>query len=293
MPKRKGASLPELLKSRGVHPSRRLGQNFMMDRNMLDFLVRQAALDGTEIVLEVGSGVGFLTERIAAAAARVVSVEIDSRLYEITTERLASADNVTLLNCDALDKGAWHADVTEALARFQDALPESSLKLVANLPYSAATAVVQAVLMGGRVFSGCVFTVQWEVAERIAAEPGDKQYGYISALTALLADVRIIRKLPATVFWPRPKIESAIVELIPSDEKRRLSGDVKRLTKGLSMLFGSRRKQILGLLNKLDIDEGDILKVENLLERRGVSARERVFRLTPEVLREIFAIITV
>lgn len=293
MPERKNVSLPDLLKSRGVHLSRRLGQNFMMDRNMLDFLVRQAGLDGTQIVLEVGSGVGFLTERIAAAAAGVVSVEIDSRLYEITAERLAGVDNVTLLNCDALESGAWHAKVREALARLQDALPESSLKLVSNLPYSAATAVVQAVLLGGFVFSGCVFTVQWEVAERIAAEPGDRRYGYISALRALLADIRIIRKLPATVFWPRPKIDSAIVELVPSEEKRRLSGDLERLSNGLSMLFGSRRKQVLGLLNKLDFDEGDILKVRNLLERRGLSARERVFRLAPEVLREIFAIITV
>jgi len=258
---------------------------------MLDFLVHEGGVEETDIVLEVGAGVGFLTERLLRGAGRVVSVEIDRALYGIAAERLGDARNLTLLNCDALEGGRWHPRVEAALAGCVSAQPSSALKMCSNLPYSAATAVVRAVLLGGFGFARCTFTVQWEVAERLTAEPGGRRYGYISALAALLADVRIVRKLPPTVFWPRPKVESAIVEMLPSAEKRSLACDPNRLAEGLSMLFSSRRKQVLGLLKRLDFDESTILRVRSLLEKSGISARERVFRLEPDVLREIVRLI--
>ncbi len=280
-------SLSELLRRRGVRLSARRGQNFMVDHNMLDFLVRSACIHEHDIVLEVGTGIGFLTERLLGACARVISVELDRGLYSIAAERLAGAEGLVLVEGDAIEGPEWHPRVCQALREAAAALPGSPLKMCSNLPYSAATAVVQAVLLGGLDFAKCTFTVQWEVADRLTAGPGGRDYGYISALVALFAEARIIRKLPAAVFWPRPKVESAIVELRPLARGAGGRDDRRDAAEALSILFSNRRKEVLGILRRCGFDESVILEVRKLMEEKDISARERVFRLEPAVLREI------
>jgi len=324
--------LADELRRRGIRPNRKLGQNFMVDRQMLDFLVRSACLSQHDVVLEVGTGAGFLTQRLCEEAGEVISVEIDSGLFDLSRERLGGYENLVLIHADALAKdGGWNGTVKSAIKaavthasggvgeRFQtierSAVPGSRpgvdmaseerpdrpddarrvgstvdfrpLKMVANLPYSIATAVVQTALAGSLEFADLWFTCQKEVAERLSARPGSENYGFISVLVALLADIHIVRRLPATVFWPRPKVESAIVEIVPSAAKRQAAGDVEYLKVFLSRVFTQRRKRLVSVLKAMGLDERSILEAGEILDRRGAPPAERVFRITPEALARI------
>lgn len=283
-------SLPiaDELARRGIRPNRRLGQNFMIDRQMLDFLVRAAEVTDRDIVLEVGTGAGFLTERLCAAAARVISVEIDSGLFDLASERLASFTNLTLIHADALaGEREWSAPVAQAIDRALAELPGRRLKLVANLPYSIATAVIQVVLESDSRFAGAWFTCQKEVADRLTAKPGSDDYGFISVLAALLADVYFVRKLPPSVFWPRPKVDSAIVEVIGNEAKRCAIADMDALRRGVSFLLTRRRKQLKASLKGLEVSDDRARRLGEALCKLGIGDDERVFKLPPEALKVI------
>jgi 16S rRNA (adenine1518-N6/adenine1519-N6)-dimethyltransferase len=283
-------SLPiaEELARRGIRPNRRLGQNFMIDRQMLDFLVRTAAVSDQDIVLEVGAGAGFLTERLCAAAARVISVEIDEGLFGLASERLADFTNLTLIHADALaGERKWSAPVARGIDKALAELPGRPLKLVANLPYSIATAVIQVVLESDGRFEGAWFTCQKEVADRLTAKPGGDDYGFVSVLVTLLADIRVVRKLPPSVFWPRPKVDSAIVEVMGREAKRFAIADMDALRRGLSFLFTRRRKQLKASLKGLEVSDDRARRLGEALCKLGIRDDERVFKLTPEALKEI------
>jgi len=287
-------SLPiaDELARRGIRPNRRLGQNFMIDRQMLDFLVRTAGVTDRDIVLEVGTGAGFLTERLCATAARVVSVEIDAGLFGLAAERLAGFGNLTLIHGDALaGERAWGEPVAQAIDRALAELPGSPLKLVANLPYSIATAVIQVVLESDSRFAGAWFTCQKEVADRLTAKPGTDDYGFVSVLADLLADVHFVRKLPPSVFWPRPKVDSAIVEVIGSEAKRSEIADMDALRRGVSFLLTRRRKQLKASLKGLEASADRARRLGEALCKLGIRDDERVFKLPPKVLKVIAEIL--
>ncbi len=276
-----------LFAQKGIRPSRRLGQNFMVDANMLDFLVRQARLEAGDVVLEIGAGTGFLTERLTDAAASVVAVEIDARLCRIAGERLAERPSLVLLNRDALDRDAWDPEVERTVKQALRNNPGAPLKMVSNLPYCVATGVITTVLTGALQFSGCTFTCQKEVADRLTATAGSSDYGYISVIVAVLAELRVVRRLPPTVFWPRPKVESAIVDMTPLAPKPLKSKDIERLAETASALFTARRRQVRAALKALKFDENDIVRVGKVLAGHSLDLTERVFRLPPHVILEI------
>jgi 16S rRNA (adenine1518-N6/adenine1519-N6)-dimethyltransferase len=288
MPEVPDVALAAELRRRGIRPNRRLGQNFMVDRQMLDFLVRTAGVCGDDLVLEVGTGAGFLTQRLCEYAAHVVSIEIDAGLYGLARERLAGFGNLTLIHCDALSgEHSWSPAARRAL---DDAIARhegSRLKLVANLPYGIATAVVQTVLECGLPFAGAWFTCQKEVAQRLTAPPGDAEYGFVSVLVALLADIHIVRGLPASVFWPRPSVESAIVEFTIPEERRVQPKETEGLRTILSQLFTQRRRQLSAVLRSFGLDQDATSRLDDTLARFGGTREERVFRLTPPALKAI------
>jgi len=291
----KPESLPiaEELRRRGIRPSRRLGQNFMVDRNLLDFLVRTAGVGAHDVVLEVGTGAGFLTERLCVAAEWVISVEIDSGLYGLAAERLADFSNLTLIHGDALAGGrAWSPAVSLALMHAIESRPTSALKLVANLPYSVATTVLQVTLESDLPFAGAWFTCQKEVAERIMAKPGSADYGFVSVLVALTAEARVVRHLPPSVFWPRPQVDSAIVEIIPSAAKRAEIGDFDALRRFISALFTYRRKTLRAALRHLGIDRCAILRLDTQLAEMGVSTDSRISHLEASALKKVAEALT-
>jgi len=232
-----------MLADAGLRPDRRYGQHFLVDGNLMRRLVAEADLGPADTVLEVGPGVGNLTQLLLAQAGHVVAVELDERIAAVARERLAGAANLDLLVTDILaDKHSIAPAAMEAVRRHREALG-GAVKLVANLPYAAATPLVAELLLEAPPPERLVFTVQEEVAERLAARPGTRQYGPVSVLVQAVAEVEILRRLGPKVFWPPPRVGSAMVRIRPSAERRGRVADLAAFRRIIDGLFGHRRKR--------------------------------------------------
>jgi 16S rRNA (adenine1518-N6/adenine1519-N6)-dimethyltransferase len=248
----------------GVRPNRELGQNFLIDDNVLGVIGRLAELDGDDVVLEVGGGLGVLSEYLAEHVAHLHVVEVDRSLAPALEDALAPFSNATLHMADAV-----RLDFT--------ALDPAPAKVVANLPYGvAATVILKAIeeLPEARLL---VAMVQREVGERLAAAPGSKVYGATSVLAQLACDVRVERRVPRTVFHPAPNVESALVVL------RRHSPSADRATVALvHAAFAHRRKALAGSLALAPNAPGGVRELARAaLERLGHPADARAERLAP------------
>jgi 16S rRNA (adenine1518-N6/adenine1519-N6)-dimethyltransferase len=242
--------LRNLFEERGLRPKSKLGQNFLIDLNLLEVLLRAAELSPDDLVLEVGSGTGSLTVRLVASAGAVVSVEVDSAFAAMTDEAVTRhRDRIALLHADVLrNKNEFNAMVLRAIADLKAKTRTVTVKLVANLPYAVATPVISNLLLSEVAVERMVVTVQWEIAERLMAEPGTKDYGALAVLVQSLADVTLVRKLAPTVFWPRPQVDSAIVTIVPDPSKRAEVGDPVKFRSFLRDLYAHRRKNLRGSL---------------------------------------------
>ena len=242
----------QLLARAGLRPDRRHGQHFLVDGNLMRLLVAEAELESTDTVLEVGPGVGNLTELLIEGAGHVVAVEIDPQVAAIARERLAAAANLDLLVTDILaNKHTVAPSVLETVRRRRDALG-GAVKLVANLPYQAATPLMAELVQADPPPERLVFTVQEEVAARLAAEPGTSEYGPVGVLVQALAEVKVLRRLGPSVFWPRPQVWSAMVRIRPSAARRARIADLAVLRRTIEGLFGHRRKRAARSLSLAD-----------------------------------------
>ena len=246
--------LLRLFEAHGLEAKSKLGQNFLIDLNLLDLIVRTAELDASDAVLEVGTGTGSLTARLAEHAGAVVTVEIDKALQPVAKEVVGARANVRFVFGDALAKkselnpdmlAAWD----EAARSLADAAPAGGAggprkKLVANLPYVIATPLISNLLIARPDVERMVVMVQWEIAERLRAVPNTKDYNALSVLVQSVADVETVRKVLPSNFHPRPKVDSAIVLIKPSAEKRAKVGDVAKFRAFLRDLYVHRRKNL-------------------------------------------------
>jgi 16S rRNA (adenine1518-N6/adenine1519-N6)-dimethyltransferase len=244
--------LRNLFAERGIKPKNKLGQNFLIDLNLLDLVLRSAELTREDLVLEVGSGTGSLTVRLIEQAGAVVSVEIDADFATLTDEEVTERDRVSLLHTDALkNKNELNPVVLHAVTDLGQRCGTKRVKLVSNLPYAVAVPVITNLLIGELAIERMVVTMQWEIAERLLASPGTKDYGALAVLVQSLADVELIRRLSPKVFWPRPLVDSAIVRIRPNADKRRHVGDPHRFRAFLRDLYVHRRKNLRGALAAL------------------------------------------
>src|SRR6266545_5437940 len=175
--------LRQLFEERGIKPKNKLGQNFLIDLNLVDLIVRTAELTPPDVAVEIGSGTGGLTARMVDHAGAVLSVEIDPNFHTLVAEALRDRTNLVLLHADALkNKNHLNPEVLHALDELRRRADGAQLKLVSNLPYAVATPVISNFLLSGLPFERMVVTVQWEIAERLLAAPGIKDYGALSVL---------------------------------------------------------------------------------------------------------------
>jgi len=266
--------LKRLLSARGIRPRRRLGQHFMVDRSALRTIVERAELTAKDAVLEPGAGPGNLTALLAARAGRVVAVELDEALCEIAEERLAGFGNVHLIRGDAMGEGETiNPAVGEALAEAR-AAGHSTLAVVANLPYRVATSLIAALILNEPTPERLVVTVQREVADRLAARPGSRDYGYLSVIVQATAEVRRLRTLAPRCFWPEPEVESALVEIRPDPARPARADELARLRRMASALFTHRRKQLARALVRSGLAP-DRAAALDLCEAAGVRAPAR------------------
>ena len=237
--------LHRLFEGYGLEPKSKLGQNFLIDLNLVDLIVRTAELDRTDAVLEVGTGTGSLTARLADVAGTVVTIEIDRSLQPVAKEVVGARPNVTFVFGDCLaKKNELNPDMLTAWDGAAKSAGSTRRKLVANLPYVIATPLISNLLIAGTDLERMVVMVQWEIAERMRAVPNTKDYNALSVLVQSVADVEVVRKVGPKNFHPQPKVDSAIVLIRPNAAKRAKVGDVTRFRVFLRDLYVHRRKNL-------------------------------------------------
>jgi 16S rRNA (adenine1518-N6/adenine1519-N6)-dimethyltransferase len=254
--------LRALLDAHGVHPSRALGQNFLVDPNTARRIVRLAGVRPGDHVVEIGPGAGSLTVALADAGASVRAVELDRHLLPVLDEVIGGRD-VEVVTADAM-AADWPALLADA----------SPWLLVANLPYNVATPVVLRCLETAPMIERMLVMVQREVGERLAAPVGGRQYGAVTVKVAYFAAARLVGVVPPTVFTPRPKVDSALVEIVRHAPPVAVD-DAERMFALVRAGFATRRKT---LRNALAVELGD--RVDAVLDEAGIDRRRRAETLT-------------
>ena len=288
-PRQTASYLSKRLAAAGLRPVSRFGQNFLIDLNLIDLIADSAELRKTDVVLEIGTGVGSLTGRLSDQAGAVLSVEIDKNLHQLASEELEGRLNVRLIHGDALrNKNSLRDDlmdqIRDAMSRIGD---EARFLLVANLPYNVATPIISNLLHESPAPDVMVVTIQKELADRIVAGPGNKDYGALSVWIQSLCQCSIVRVLPPTVFWPRPKVHSAILRIDAVPGRREQFEDIKHFHSTVRALFFHRRKflrsvaisAMKGRLNKSQVDE--------ILAELGHETDVRVEQLSIEQIQKL------
>ena len=265
MAKQTKTYLMNKLREIGVEPASRHGQNFLIDLNLVHLIVNSADLGPHDVVLEVGTGVGSLTTLMAPLAGAVVTVEIDANLFELASEELFDFPNVTMLKQDALkNKNRFAPEVMDAVGEALARVTDSRLKLVANLPYNVATPVISNLLSCEHTPHSMVCTIQKEVADRLVAKPWSKDYGSLSVWVQSQCATEIVRVMSPKVFWPAPKVDSAIVRLVVDHERRDAIPDRQYFKEFTRALFIHKRKfmranAVAALKHHLDKEQVDEL----------------------------------
>jgi 16S rRNA (adenine1518-N6/adenine1519-N6)-dimethyltransferase len=282
-PRQTQSYLRDLFEQHGLRPKNKLGQNFLIDLNLLDVLLRHAELTRADLALEVGTGTGSLTTRLAEQAGAVISVELDPFFHELAKRSVGELPHVLLIHADILrNKNELNPGVLQQLRETSERFRSQRIKLVANLPYAVATPVISNFLLSGIDVERMVVTVQWEIAERLLARPSTKDYGALAVLVQSLADVELLRKLPPSVFWPRPQVSSAMVLIRPNKEKRARIPDVHRFRNFLRDLYTHRRKNLRGALVGMPSGRWSKEEVDRKLTELGVEGAVRAETLDVE-----------
>lgn len=218
--------------------SKGLGQNFLTDPSVLRDIT--AAADVSDGVIEIGPGFGVLTSQLAQSAKKVVSIEIDSRLMPILAHTVGGFDNVKIINSDVMK--------TDLAQLIKTEFGDTKISVAANLPYYITTPIITMLIERKLPIKNIVVMVQKEVADRIAAAPGSKDYGAISVLCQYYTNPSVIVKVPAASFVPPPKVDSAVLKLCVCDEPNVKVNDEKTFFKVVKASFAQRRKTLLNCL---------------------------------------------
>jgi len=254
---------------------KRWGQHFLIDKNIVEKIVEALELEPSDTVLEIGSGQGILTRRIAERVKKVIAIEIDKRLFADLEEGLSRFENVELVCADFLK------------VRLRDIFPKTSgnIKVVGNIPYNITSPILFR-LLKEPFWKTAVLMVQREVAIRILSEPSKKTYGSISVGVRSLANVKLVRHISSHVFRPKPKVDSTILKfeilknrLIPKEMEDRYLFFVRSI-------FSQRRKQLINALtHRLGCDKGEVSKA---LKRADIQEEFRPENLRPEDFIRLF-----
>ena len=259
----------EILKKYGFSFKKSLGQNFLIDPNILRNIVGHAELTENSGAIEIGPGIGALTEHLARAAKKVVSFEIDQRLLPVLEDTLSAYDNVSIVHSDILK-----ANVEEVIAQEMQGIED--IMVVANLPYYVTTPILMKLLNDRLPIRGFVVMMQKEVADRITAKPGTKAYGSLSIAIQYYVTAEIAMTVPKTVFMPQPNVDSAVIRLIKHDHPpvEVISEDF--LFEVSRMSFAQRRKTIFNNLQS-GLQNGKAKKdlILKALEESGIEPTRR------------------
>lgn len=262
--------LKEVLEKHNFKFSKALGQNFLIDGNIVRKIVESAQITKDDYVLEVGPGMGTLTEELALNAKKVIAVEIDRKLGPVLKDTLGQYNNVEIIFGDILK-----LDLEEII---KEKMEDKKIKVVANLPYYITTPIIAKFLEEGYNIDSINVMVQKEVAERISASPDRKSYGSLSVFAQFYSDPTIVLNIPKSVFIPQPKVDSAVIRLKIDNKYPNIDRD--KFFKVVKAAFSKRRKTILNTLSSgLDLSKED---VRGVLEESQLDPNKRAENLTIE-----------
>lgn len=269
----------EVLQKHQISLQKKFGQNFLIDRNILEKIVDAAQITEEDCILEIGPGIGTMTQYLAERAGKVIAVEVDKNLIPVLRETLSSYNNITIINQDILK-----TDLNQVLKEYGGSSP---VKVVANLPYYITTPIIMTLFEDHIALQNITIMVQKEVAERMQAEPGTKNYGALSLAVQYYAKPEIIVKVPASCFLPKPNVDSTVIRLEKYDEPLYPAEDESYLFAVIRASFNQRRKTLVnGLSNAsaLGVSKENITEV---LTQMGLPATVRGETLTLEQFTEL------
>lgn len=244
----------------GFSFAKKYGQNFLIDGNTVNNIVKSAGITKEDTVLEIGPGIGTMTQVLCEHAKNVIAVEIDKRLIDVLTFTLKDYDNVTVINSDILK-----CNIEELCEKYSH---DGKLKVVANLPYYITTPIIMELLEknNNSVIESITVMIQKEVAERLGAEPGNKDYGAITLSINYYSDANIVMNVPSSCFMPKPNVDSAVIRMDIYDKPPVKTKDETKMFKIIKAAFSQRRKTLVNSVSgSTDIAKETILKSLNEL----------------------------
>ena len=267
------ARTAEVLNKFGISAQKRYGQNFLIDSNILEKIVKSAGITKDDTVLEIGPGIGTLTQHIANAAGKVICVEIDTKMIPVLEYTLSEFDNVTVINQDILK-----ADIKGILAEHG----AESAKVVANLPYYITTPIIMELLEKNLPIESITVMIQKEVAERMQVGPGSKDYGALSLAVAFYSNAEVKMTVSPNCFIPRPNVDSAVIRLDKLKEPRVSVNNKSEMFRIIKGAFEQRRKTLTNALSHSSAYKTDKKKIEDALIQMGKNVNIRGEELTLE-----------
>ena len=253
---------------------KKFGQNFLVDSNVLENIIEKAGITEDDLVLEIGPGIGTMTQYLCESAREVVAIEIDETLIPILNYTLEDYDNVEIINDDALK-----TDIEKIVKKKNSGKP---IKVVANLPYYITTPIIMGLLEGKAPIESITIMVQKEVAERMQTGPGSKDYGALSLAVQYYADANILMTVPASCFMPRPKVDSSVIKLDIYDKSPVNVCDEEMMFKIIRASFNQRRKTLVNGLKNASNLPFTKEEIEESIEKLGEDVRVRGEKLTLE-----------
>lgn len=272
----------QIIKKYEFNFKKNFGQNFLVDERVLDKIVNAADINENDLVIEVGPGIGTLTQAMAKRAGKVVSVEIDKTLVPILGELLEGYNNVEIINEDILK-----VDINEIIARY----PGMSVKMAANLPYNITTPIIMGILEKHIPMESLTVMIQKEVAYRMNAKPSTKDYGSLSLVTQYYCEPYLVANVPQNCFMPRPNVDSAVIRLNILKEPKVKVSDEQFMFDFIKAAFSQRRKTLVNCIFSSGLTKLNKEELGKVLNELGYDERVRGESLTLEdygVLSEKF-----
>jgi 16S rRNA (adenine1518-N6/adenine1519-N6)-dimethyltransferase len=271
------ASVRKVLKDYGIRPLKRLGQSFLQDVNVINKIVGLADIRSDETVIEIGAGIGVMTELIALKAGRVIALEVDPRMVAVLRERLAHIDYVTVI----------HTDVLQYDFSSCDSPSSRKMKIIGNIPYHISSQILFHLLSYRQHISTMILMFQKELADRLVASPGTKEYGIPSVMVSMYTHCSRELIVPGSCFYPEPGVKSSVLKMDIRERPRVELKDHLFFSRVVRTAFSQRRKTLMNNLRSSFLPRFPEHKIAVALREAGIDGGRRGESLTPEELGEL------
>ena len=269
-----------LMKKYNITAKKSLGQNFLIDENVILDTIKEANINNTDLVIEIGPGLGTLTKYLLEKAGRVICIELDNRMISILNDRFSLYDNFEVINDDVLK-----IDLHELIRKNKERLKIQNVKIVANLPYYITTPIIMKLLEEKLEIESITVMVQKEVADRITALPGEKNAGAITYSVYYYSEAQKIRNVPNSSFIPEPDVESTVIKLNIRKKPVIETENEEKLFKLIKLAFMQRRKTLINAISNSGLLEKN--KIKEILNQLGIDERVRGEELRIEDFKNI------